>query len=384
MLMVMLTFMLVSVQAPSEVGSQKRSSLVGSLNFGSLRRNSTAAAAVATQEMSSHEKEPSPFHVPKSEFDAGMLAFQNKVFGANAERVADVPPLPVASWNRKPGYLGHLTPEHEAALAAMRSSFPDSYEFCTDHDMLRFLRARNFDLKASEEMFSRYRNVYRGRLMVSPYPVIRPTEGAWQLDLVTQSFPPRPVEGTELFQRAMRCFLHVMVFRRDRDGRPVIYMKVADIVKNSMGEWVRLADRLALQSAANEMNRLLCMMASAAAGYHIEEVMQVMDVSGVSILQMLKHIRSTENQAEFEFNSLYAPESLGKVVIVNGPFGGGQVWNLAKVFIPPSTREKISICSSDYKSTLEKYIHPDDIPSCYGGRAQMEWPKHEAPKRVYR
>lgn len=76
---------------------------------------------------------------------------------------------------------------------------------------------------------------YRGRLMVSPYPVIRPTEGAWQLDLVTQSFPPRPVEGTELFQRAMRCFLHVMVFRRDRDGRPVIYMKVADIVKNSMG-----------------------------------------------------------------------------------------------------------------------------------------------------
>lgn len=58
MLMVMLTFMLVSVQAPSEVGSQKRSSLVGSLNFGSLRRNSTAAAAVATQEMSSHEVMP--------------------------------------------------------------------------------------------------------------------------------------------------------------------------------------------------------------------------------------------------------------------------------------------------------------------------------------
>lgn len=34
-----------------------------------------------------------------------------------------------------------------------------------------------------------------------------------------------------------------------------------------------------------------------------------------------------------------------QVVIINGPFGGGQMWNLAKVFIPPSTREKISICS---------------------------------------
>lgn len=71
--------------------------------------------------------------------------------------------------------------------------------------------------------------------MVSPNPVIRPTEGAWQLDLVTHSFPPRPAEGTELFRRAMRCFLHVMVFRQDREGRPVIYMKVADIVKHSMG-----------------------------------------------------------------------------------------------------------------------------------------------------
>ncbi len=37
-----------------------------------------------------------------------------------------------------------------------------------------------------------------------------------------------------------------------------------------------------------------------------------------------------------------------------------------------------------YKSTLEKYINPDDIPSCYGGRAAMEWPAHEQPNRVYR
>lgn len=49
----------------------------------------------------------------------------------------------------------------------------------------------------------------------------------------------------------------------------------AQVVGGGCREWVRLADRLALQSAANEMNRLLCMMASAAAGYHIEEVMQV-------------------------------------------------------------------------------------------------------------
>lgn len=40
-------------------------------------------------------------------------------------------------------------------------------------------------------------------------------------------------------------------------------------------EHVKLPDRLAMQSSANETNRLLCMMASAAMGYHIEEIFQV-------------------------------------------------------------------------------------------------------------
>lgn len=71
--------------------------------------------------------------------------------------------------------------------------------------------------------------------MVSPLPVVRPTVGEWRVDLADAAFPPRPREGTALFQRALQCFLHVMVFRQDREGRPVIYMRVADIVKNSMG-----------------------------------------------------------------------------------------------------------------------------------------------------
>jgi hypothetical protein len=41
--------------------------------------------------------------------------------------------------------------------------------------------------------------------------------------------------------------------------------------------------------------------------------MQVVDVKGTTVLQMLKHMRSVENQAEFSHNSDYVPESLGKV-----------------------------------------------------------------------
>lgn len=56
----------------------------------------------------------------------------------------------------------------------------------------------------------------------------------------------------------------------------VVYMKVADVVKNSMTQHVPLTTRISIQSASNELNKLLCMMASAQANYHIEEFMQVL------------------------------------------------------------------------------------------------------------
>lgn len=87
------------------------------------------------------QKEPSPFHVPKSEFDAGMLAFQNKVFGANAERVADVPPLPVASWNRKPGYLVRPpSPPHPLLSPYLQEPYDPR---CSTHSVQIYLSARS-------------------------------------------------------------------------------------------------------------------------------------------------------------------------------------------------------------------------------------------------
>jgi hypothetical protein len=57
--------------------------------------------------------------------------------------------------------------------------------------------------------------------------------------------------------------------------RQVVYMKVGDVVKNSMTQYVQLPMRISIQSASNELNKLVCMMASAQANYHIEEFMQV-------------------------------------------------------------------------------------------------------------
>ena len=54
----------------------------------------------------------------------------------------------------------------------------------------------------------------------------------------------------------------------------VVYLRVADMVKRSMGDTVPLRDRITMQSASMEVNRVLCLLASKAARFHIEEIMQ--------------------------------------------------------------------------------------------------------------
>ena len=56
---------------------------------------------------------------------------------------------------------GYLTKEQEAALREMREGFPQSTAFHTDHDILRFLRAREFNMKATRAMYQHYLSMVR-------------------------------------------------------------------------------------------------------------------------------------------------------------------------------------------------------------------------------
>ena len=51
---------------------------------------------------------------------------------------------------------GYLTKEQELELREMRAAFPQSAAFHTDHDLLRFLRAREFNRKATWAMYNHY------------------------------------------------------------------------------------------------------------------------------------------------------------------------------------------------------------------------------------
>lgn len=56
----------------------------------------------------------------------------------------------------------------------MREMHLVSYRIHTDHDMLRFLRAREFNLPAASAMYANYLQLYLPSLQLSPQPPIRP------------------------------------------------------------------------------------------------------------------------------------------------------------------------------------------------------------------
>ncbi|KAK9820760.1 hypothetical protein WJX81_003393 [Elliptochloris bilobata] len=271
--------------------------------------------------------------------------------------VANVPMLPPAPWNRKLGHLGHLSAEQESALAALRARFPESPAFHTDYDLLRFLRAREFDLKAAAKMYNEYCTVYRPGLLTLPLPFLRPALGsAYRLcALAAAGFPERPPEQTARLAPMLRI-IHAAALGTDPDMRPVVYLRPAAMVKSPAQP--PLADRLALQSASNEAMRLLCALASAAAGYQVE--------GGV--------------QSEWQHNMDFCPETLNKVIIINAPLGSGLVWKAASVFLPASTRQKIAILprGSHGQAELHRLVGKSNVPTCYGGTGErFEWPAAE-------
>ena len=58
-------------------------------------------------------------------------------------------------------WQGYLTKEQEAKLRELRDAFPQSAAFHTDHDLLRFLRAREFNMKATRVMYQHYLSMVR-------------------------------------------------------------------------------------------------------------------------------------------------------------------------------------------------------------------------------
>lgn len=245
------------------------------------------------------------------------------------------------------GRVGHLTPEQEQTLSQFKSDLQKEGWFAPErHDdptLLRFLRARKFDLVKSKEMIiaaEEWRKTFK-------------------VDDIINNFDfPEKAEVSKYYPQ----YYHKM----DKDGRPVYIERLGGVDVGALAK-VTTQERQ-LQSLVLEYERFLherLPACSAAAGKPVETSCTILDLKGIGITsfyQVKDYVSKASN-----IGQNYYPETMGKFYIINSPWGFSTIWGLVKPWLDEVTVAKISIPGSDYKKILLEQIPAENLPADLGG-----------------
>jgi hypothetical protein len=91
----------------------------------------------------------------------------------------------------------------------------------------------------------------------------------------------------------------------------------------------------------------------------------IMDLKGVTITRV-PQVYSYVKQASV-ISQNYYPERLGKLYMINAPWGFSTVWSVVKGWLDPVTVKKINILGSGYQKELLAQVPAENLPEEFGG-----------------
>ncbi|KAL4969683.1 SEC14 family lipid-binding protein [Aspergillus stella-maris] len=258
--------------------------------------------------------------------------------------------FPTTAPEGKPGHPGHTTPEQDAKVEQLRSELEaEGYKERLDTlTLLRFLRARKFDVALAKTMFV--------------------DSEKWRKEFGTDDLA-RTFEYTE--KADVFKYYPQYYHKTDKDGRPVYIEKLGAIDINALQK-ITTDDRM-LKNLVTEYEKLAdprLPACSRKAGKLLETCCSIMDLKGVSLFSassVYGYLKRTSNVSQN-----YYPERLGKMYLINAPWGFSGVWNIVKGYLDPVTVEKIHVLGSGYQTDLLKQVPAENLPKAYGGTCQCE------------
>ncbi|VEU22402.1 DEKNAAC103445 [Brettanomyces naardenensis] len=243
------------------------------------------------------------------------------------------------------GYPGYLTESEESALEQLRMILEvEGYtERLDDFTMLRFLRARKFDVMLAKKMFvdcEKWRKEFGTNTILTDFHYT-------EKPIVAKYYPQ---------------YYH----KTDKDGRPCYYEELGAVNITEMYKITdedRMLRNLVWEYEAFVKYRLPA--CSRKAGSLVETSCTVLDLKGISIssvYQVISYVRAASNVGQN-----FYPERMGRFYLINAPFGFPTAFRIFKPFLDPVTVAKISILGSNYQDELLKQIPAQNLPAKFGG-----------------
>ncbi|KAM6422635.1 SEC14-like protein 2 isoform 1-T1 [Liasis olivaceus] len=241
------------------------------------------------------------------------------------------------------GFVGDLSAKQEAALAKFRENIQDvlpSLPIQDDYYLLKWLRARCFDLQKSEAMLRKHVE-YRKHMDAEHIK-------EWKAPEVILKYV---AEGTCGF---------------DREGCPVRYEIIGALDAKGLLFSASKQDLLKYEFQECEKLRELCQEQTEKLGKRVETAVMIYDFEGLGLRHLWKPAVDVYRELLAMFEENY-PECLKHLFIIKAPKLFPVAYNLVKHLLSEDTRKKLIVLGANWKEDLHKYIDPAEIPVLYGG-----------------